>query len=61
MIVLIYNYKVAFSFFQNGIFSMIPYLFFWIFVILAGICADFFIAREILSIAATRKMCCGIG
>jgi hypothetical protein len=40
---------------------MIPYLFFWIFVILAGICADFFIAREILSIAATRKLCCGIG
>ncbi|XP_076093168.1 sialin-like isoform X1 [Mytilus galloprovincialis] len=46
---------------SNGVFSMIPYLLFWVFIIIAGIFADFFIAREILSIGATRKLCCSIG
>ena len=40
---------------------MIPYLLFWVFIIIAGIFAGFFIAREILSIGATRKLCCSIG
>ncbi|KAL5009865.1 hypothetical protein ScPMuIL_012170 [Solemya velum] len=46
---------------SNGVFSMIPYLVFWVFVIIAGQFADFFISREILSIEWTRKMCCTLG
>lgn len=46
---------------SNGAFSMIPYLVFWMFTIIAGKFADFFITREILSIEWTRKLCCAIG
>lgn len=46
---------------SNGAFSMIPYLVFWIFVIVGGQIADLLITREILSIEWTRKLCCALG
>ncbi|XP_033732524.1 sialin-like [Pecten maximus] len=46
---------------SNGVFSMIPYIVFWIFVIIAALFADFFISRNILSIEWTRKLCGSIG
>ncbi|XP_069121261.1 sialin-like isoform X2 [Argopecten irradians] len=46
---------------SNGVFSMIPYLVFWMFVILAALIADFLIAKDILSIEWTRKLCGSIG
>ncbi|XP_060068011.1 sialin-like [Ylistrum balloti] len=46
---------------SNGVFSMIPYIVFWIFVVIAALFADFFISRNILSIEWTRKLCGSIG
>ncbi|KAK3607611.1 hypothetical protein CHS0354_034661 [Potamilus streckersoni] len=46
---------------SNGVFSMIPYLVFWVMVIVAGQFADLLISREILSIVWTRKLCACIG
>ncbi|OWF44378.1 Sialin [Mizuhopecten yessoensis] len=46
---------------SNGVFSMIPYIVFWIFVIIAAFFADFFISKNILSIEWTRKLCGSIG
>ncbi|XP_061188671.1 sialin-like [Saccostrea echinata] len=46
---------------SNGIYSMIPYLAFWMMIIVAGIFADTLISRQILSIKWTRKLCCAIG
>ena len=40
---------------------MIPYLVFWIFVIIGGQIADFLITREVLTIEWTRKLCCALG
>ncbi|XP_055995958.1 sialin-like [Ostrea edulis] len=46
---------------SNGLYSMIPYLAFWLIIILAGIFADTLISNEILSIKWTRKLFCAIG
>ncbi|XP_022308668.2 sialin-like [Crassostrea virginica] len=46
---------------SNGVYSMIPYLGFWMMISLAGMLADFLIEKEILSIKWTRKVFCLIG
>lgn len=46
---------------SNGLFSMIPYLAFWVMISLAGMFADLLIEREILTIKWTRKLFCAIG
>ncbi|XP_062616836.1 sialin-like [Saccostrea cucullata] len=46
---------------SNGIYSMIPYLAFWVTIIVAGIFADTLISKDILSIKWTRKLFCAIG
>lgn len=46
---------------SNGVYSMIPYLVFWVFIIVSGVFADHLISKEILTISATRKLCCCIG
>jgi len=46
---------------SNGAFSMIPYLVFWVFIIVGGQIADIIISRNILSIEWTRKLCCALG
>ncbi|XP_052803963.1 uncharacterized transporter slc-17.2-like isoform X1 [Mya arenaria] len=46
---------------SNGAFSMIPYLVFWVFIIIGGQIADVLISRSILSIEWTRKLCCALG
>ncbi|KAK6181306.1 hypothetical protein SNE40_009188 [Patella caerulea] len=45
----------------NGVFSMLPYLCFWLFILISGTTADFLIKREILSISKTRKIMTCIG
>lgn len=46
---------------SNGLYSMIPYLAFWVMISLAGMFADLLIEREILTIKWTRKLFCAIG
>ncbi|XP_041371477.1 sialin-like isoform X2 [Gigantopelta aegis] len=45
----------------NGVFSMLPYLCFWFFIVVSGTCADLLISRNILSVAWTRKLMSAIG
>ncbi|KAL8624617.1 hypothetical protein ACOMHN_045152 [Nucella lapillus] len=45
----------------NGVFSMLPYLVFWLFISLSGMVADCLISRETLSVANTRKLMATIG
>lgn len=51
----------SFYLFQNGLYSMIPYLAFWVMISLAGMFADLLIEKEILTIKWTRKLFCAIG
>ncbi|XP_076437376.1 sialin-like [Babylonia areolata] len=46
---------------SNGVFSMLPYLAFWLFITVSGMLADFLISREILSVGWTRKLMAVIG
>ncbi|XP_052253573.1 uncharacterized transporter slc-17.2-like isoform X2 [Dreissena polymorpha] len=46
---------------SNGAYSMIPYLVFWIFILIGGQIADVLITKNILSIEWTRKLCCALG
>ncbi|BFZ22763.1 hypothetical protein BsWGS_25802 [Bradybaena similaris] len=46
---------------SNGVFSMLPYLTFWLVITISGLLADLLISKEILSIAWTRKLMATIG
>ncbi|GFO11407.1 vesicular glutamate transporter 1 [Plakobranchus ocellatus] len=46
---------------SNGVFSMLPYLTFWLFITVSGTIADLLISRDVLSIEATRKLMSCIG
>ncbi|XP_041371886.1 sialin-like [Gigantopelta aegis] len=46
---------------SNGMYSMLPYLWFWFFTVVSGMCADYLITKKILSVAWTRKLMSGIG
>ncbi|XP_067685982.1 sialin-like [Haliotis asinina] len=45
----------------NGLFSMLPYLCFWLLITVSGTLADLLISRNILSVAWTRKLMTCIG
>ncbi|KAK6181307.1 hypothetical protein SNE40_009189 [Patella caerulea] len=45
----------------NGVFSMLPYLSFWLFILISGTIADLIIKGELLTVAHTRKIMTAIG
>ncbi|XP_070174957.1 sialin-like [Littorina saxatilis] len=45
----------------NGVYSMVPYLAFWLCITLACILADFLISRDTFSVGATRKIMTALG
>ncbi|XP_041372316.1 uncharacterized transporter slc-17.2-like [Gigantopelta aegis] len=46
---------------SNGTYSMLPYLWQWFFTLFSGMCADYLIFQDVLSVVWTRKLMNGIG
>ncbi|KAK3725730.1 hypothetical protein RRG08_012812 [Elysia crispata] len=46
---------------SNGVYSMLPYLTFWLVITLSSMLADLLISRDILSVEWTRKLMSSIG